>query len=280
MSKSVTVDGAEIFYEDIGSGPPLVFVHGVYVTGALWDDVTARLSAEHRCITPTWPHGAQRVPVGQGADLSVEAAARRIVNLLESLDLSDVTLVANDTGGGVVLSALADSTLPWERVSKLVFTNCDSFEHFPPAGFKPLVRLCRLNTALGAGVLRLLASGRGQGFFIRAVTKRGLDRARWPALFGGFATSAAVRREAAQFTAVLDPRHTLAATAAIEAWQKPVLMIWGDSDKVFPVSHGRRLAEAFPHATLHIVADGSTYVMLDDPDETASVIADFVKGAV
>lgn len=278
MSKSVVVDGAEIFYDDVGSGPPLVFVHGVYVTGALWHDVTARLSGEYRCVTPTWPHGAQRSPVN--ADLSVEAAAGRIVKLLETLDLSDVTLVANDTGGGVVLSALADSTLPWERVSRVVFTNCDTFEHFPPAGFKPLVQLCRLNVTLGAAVLRLLATGPGQSFFIRAVTKRGLDRARWPALFGGFATSAAVRREAAQFTAVLDPRHTLAATAAIAAWQKPVLVIWGDSDKLFPVAHGRRLADAFPHATLRTVADCSTYVMLDNPDETASAIADFVKGDV
>jgi pimeloyl-ACP methyl ester carboxylesterase len=278
VSKSVVVDGAEIFYDDVGSGPPLVFVHGVYVTGALWDDITARLSDEHRCITPTWPHGAQRDPVS--ADLSVEAAARRIINLLEALDLSGVTLIANDTGGGVVLSALADSTLPWERVSKLVLTNCDSFEHFPPASFKPLVGLCRINETLGAGVLRLLATGAGQGFFIRSVTKHGLDRARWPALFGGFATSAAVRREAAQFTAVLDPRHTLAATAAIEAYQKPVLVIWGDSDKLFPVSHARRLADAFPHATLRVVADSSTYVMLDDPDETASAIAHFVKGDV
>src|SRR3954447_8803271 len=155
----VVVDGAAISYGDVGSGPPVVFVHGVYVTGALWDDVAARLAGEHRCITPTWPFGAQRDPVGADVDLGVAASGRRIVKLLEALDLSDVTLVANDTGGGVLLSALADSALPWDRVSRVVFTNCDSFEHFPPASFAPLVRLCRLSTTVGAGALRLLATG-------------------------------------------------------------------------------------------------------------------------
>jgi pimeloyl-ACP methyl ester carboxylesterase len=206
---SVEVDGAAISYGDVGSGPPLVFVHGAYVTGALWDDLVARLIGAHRCITPTWPFGAQRDPVGSAVDLGVAVSGRRIVKLLEALELSDVTLIANDTGGGVLQSALADSTLPWDRVSRLVFTNCDSFEHFPPSGFAPLVRLCRLNQTVGAGVLRLLTTGPGQAMFIRAVTRHGVDRARRSALFGGFVTSAAVRREAACFTAGLHPRHTL-----------------------------------------------------------------------
>jgi pimeloyl-ACP methyl ester carboxylesterase len=255
-------------------------VHGAYVTGALWDDVVTRLSGEHRCITPTWPFGAQRDPVGADVDLGVASSGRRIVKLVEALDLSGVTLIANDTGGGVLQAALADSTLPWERVSGLVFTNCDSFEHFPPAGFAPLVRLCRLNATVGAGVLRLLATGPGQAMFVSAVTRHGLDRARRPAIFGGFAASAQVRRDAARFTAGLHPRHTLAATSAIKAWSKPVLVAWGESDRLLPLSHADRLADAFPQATLHVIADSSTYVMLDRPDETAAAIGQFVCGEV
>lgn len=274
---SVVVDGVAISYRDIGSGPPLVFVHGAYATGALWDDVVARLAGEHRCIAPTWPFGAQHDPVGPQADLGVRASGRRIVGLLEALELSDVTLIANNTGGGVLQAALADPTLPWERVSRLIFTNCDSFEHFPPAGFAPIVGLCRLNATVGAGVLRLLATGPGQSRFVSMVTRHGVDRARRPELFGGFVSSSAVRRDAARFTAGLHPRHTLAASAAISTWSKPVLVAWGDSDKLFPLSHARRLAAVFPHATLHVIADSSTYVMLDQPDETASAIAGFAQ---
>lgn len=275
--RSVVVDGASISYGDAGSGPPLVFVHGVYVTGALWYDVVERMAGDHRCLTPTWPFGAQHRPVGTEVDLGVRASGRRIIKFLEALDLSNVTLIANNTGGGVLQAALADSTLPWERVSRLVLTNCDSFEHFPPASFAPLVRLCRLNGAVGAATLRLLATSAGQAMFVSMVTRHGVERARWPALFGGFVTSQNVRREAARFTAGLHPAHTLAAVAAIRGWSKPVLIAWGDSDKLFPLSHGRRLADTFPCATLRPIADSSTYVMLDQPDETTSAIEEFVN---
>lgn len=277
MAESVVIDDAEIEYTETGSGPPVVFVHGVYVTGAVWNDVVQRLSETHRCIVPTWPLGAQRIPVGPGVDLGVAAAGRRIFKLLEVLGLSDVTLVANDTGGGIVQAALGDDLLDFERVARLVLTNCDSFEHFPPSGFAPLVRLCRLNATLGAGVLRLLATGPGLSRFASAVTRHGIDDARRPAIFDGFATSGQVRREAVSLTADLHPRYTLAATAAIKAWEKPVLVAWGNADKLFPMSHAHRLVDAFPHATLHTIEDSSTYVMLDQPDETASAISAFVK---
>src|SRR5262245_22733016 len=135
MDDNVEIDGARIEFTDIGSGSAVVFVHGVYVSGALWRDVAERLSTDHRCIVPTWPFGAQRLPVGNGVDLGVAAAARRIVKFLEALDLSDVTLVGNDTGGGIIQATLGNDLLDFGRVGRLVLTNCDSFEHFPPASF-------------------------------------------------------------------------------------------------------------------------------------------------
>ncbi|MGZ5396871.1 MAG: alpha/beta fold hydrolase [Mycobacterium sp.] len=276
---SVAVGDVEIEYTDTGSGPVVVFVHGAYVTGALWDDVVRRLSDTHRCIAPTWPFGAQAETVGAGVDLGVRSSGRRIVGLLEALDLSDVTLVANDSGGGIVLAALGNATLNWDRVSKLVFTNCDSFEHFPPKSFAPIVRLCALNQAAGAIVLKGLTTAPGLKVFTSAVTRNGIDAARRPAIFGGFLTSAAVRREAARFTADLKPSHTMAAVNALKQWDKPVLMTWGTSDKMFPLSHAQRLAETFPDAVVHTIEDSSTYVMLDRPDETAEAIRRFVNGS-
>lgn len=275
---TLQVDRAAIEYTECGTGSPVVFVHGAYVTGALWDDVAHRLSDTHRCIVPTWPFGAQRKPVAEPADLSVAAAGRRILGLLEALDLSDVTLVANDTGGGIVLAALADPRLDWSRVSRLVFTNCDSYEHFPPRSFAPIVRLCRLNRFVGAALLRLLTTPPGLKVFIGAVTRDGIDTERRPAVFGGFLSSAAVRRQALRFTAGLQPRHTMAAADAIEAWTKPVLLAWGEADEMFPLSHARRLADAFPNSTLEPIAGASTYVMSDRPEQTASAIRQFLDG--
>lgn len=276
---SVVVDEVEIEYTDVGAGAPIVFVHGAYVTGALWDDAIARLTGNHRCIAPTWPFGAQRRPVGGDVDLGVVAAGRRIIGLLEQLDLREVTLVANDSGGGIVLSALGIPDLDWSRVSRLVFTNCDSFEHFPPKSFAPLVKLCRVSGGAGALALGALASPPGLAFFKRAVTKDGIAKDRDSAIFGGFLGSADVRREAVRFSAALNPRHTKAAESAIGKWSKPVLVVWGTRDDLFPVSHAERLAEAFPDATLCLVEGSSTYVMLDRPAETADAIAAFVDGS-
>ncbi len=199
------------------------------------------------------------------------------MGLLERLDLHDVALVANDTGGGIVLAAVANAMPGWDRVSRLVFTNCDSFEHFPPHAFAPLVRLCAMSQTVGTLVLKGLTTGPGLKGFATAVTRDGIGQARRPAIFGGFLTSAAVRRDAARSTADLNSRHTLAAVDTLRKWDKPVLMVWGTDDKMFPLSHAQRLAQAFPSAEVRPVEGSSTYVMLDRPEETAEVIGHFLE---
>jgi pimeloyl-ACP methyl ester carboxylesterase len=258
------VDGLDIEYTDAGNGPVILFVHGVYVTGALWNEVIAELGDGFRSIAPTWPLGAHTTST-DGADLGAEAAARRIVGFMEALDLTDVTVVANDTGGGLVLASLGDPSLDTSRIARLVLTNCDSYEHFPPGSFAQIVKLCRLSSAVGGLVLRLLASGPGQSFFLKTVAKRPQTPQRQREIFGAFATSAATRRDAVTLTASLDPAITLRAAPAIEAFDKPVTLTWGIDDKLFPLAHARRLRDAFPHATLIEIPDCSTYVMLDAP---------------
>jgi pimeloyl-ACP methyl ester carboxylesterase len=270
--KQCIVDGAAIAYTETGSGPAIVFVHGVYVTGALWDDVVRQLGTKFRCVVPTWPLGGHE-PVAEDVDLGCAAAARRIAHLLEVLDLHDVTVVANDTGGGLTLAAIGDDTLDLSRIRGLVLTNCDSYEHFPPASFRPIVQLCRLSPRLGGAVLRGLASGRGQQFFLKQVCRTTVAPARRAAIFGAFATDRLSRQQAVRFTASLDPALTLQAAAAIEQFDRAVTLAWGTDDKLFPVDHAKRLAEAFPYARLVEIRDCSTYVMIDAPKQLAAEIS-------
>ena len=270
-TQQVRVDGVDIAYTDTGSGPTILFVHGVYVAGALWNDVVSELGGGFRCVVPTWPLGAHSTQTG-GADIGAEAAARRIVHFIEALDLRDVTVVANDTGGGLVLTALGDATLDKSRIGRLVLTNCDSYEHFPPGSFAQIVKICRLSATVGGGILRLLATGPGQSFFLRFVCANAPTKERQREIFGAFATSSGARRDAVRVTASLDPALTLRAAPAIEAFDKPVALVWGAADRLFPLDHVRRLSDAFPHATLVEVPDSSTFVMLDAPRELAAAI--------
>jgi pimeloyl-ACP methyl ester carboxylesterase len=269
--QQVRVDGVDIAYTDTGSGPTIVFVHGVYVTGALWNDVVSELGDDFRCVVPTWPLGAHSTPTS-GADIGAEATAGRIVHFIDALDLRDVTVVANDTGGGLVLTALGDATLDKSRIGRLVLTNCDSYEHFPPGSFAQIVKLCRFSSAVGGGILRLLATGPGQAFFLKAVSKHPPTPERQREIFGAFATSGTARHDAVTVTASLDPALTLRAAPAIAAFDRPVTLPWGTEDQLFPLDHARRLRDAFPHATLIEIPDSSTFVMLDAPGKLAEVI--------
>ena len=88
-----------IHYRDQGSGPVIVLIHGLLVNATVWDPLIAELSTGARCIAPDLPLGSHRTPMPAGADLSPLGVATLIAELLEKLELSDVTLVGNDTAG-------------------------------------------------------------------------------------------------------------------------------------------------------------------------------------
>ena len=270
----VVVDGVTIRYHASGEGRPVVFVHGVYVGGSLWDDVATRLDGM-RCIVPTWPLGAHRDPAPD-ADVSARATARRIPAFLEALDLRDVTLVGNDTGGGLCLAALGSDHPGVERIGRLVLTNCDSYEHFPPKGFDRIAGMARRFPPAAAGLLRLFATKPGQRMFLKSVCKNPPTGDAARRVFEAFPDSKGARRDALRLTQSLEPSVTLDAVDALEAFAKPVLLAWGDSDKFFPLDHARRLEADFPNARLEVIEGSSTYVMLDRPDELAAAISNFI----
>ena len=130
---------------DDGAGPPVVFVHGLLVDGELWRETAAALVPAHRCVVPDLPLGAHRHAMRAGADQSPRGVARLVGDLLDRLQLDDVTLVGNDTGGAICQFLVDERP---ERVARLVLTNCDGFDQFPPAPFGAMVKAARIPGAL------------------------------------------------------------------------------------------------------------------------------------
>src|SRR6185503_8499822 len=97
----IDLPAGRIRYREAGEGSPVVFVHGFLVDGRLWDGVVDELSATHRCLAPDWPIGAQQIPMRPGADLTPYGIADLISSFLEALDLNDVTIVGNNSGGAM-----------------------------------------------------------------------------------------------------------------------------------------------------------------------------------
>src|ERR1044071_7299223 len=97
--KEIPLPAGRIRYREAGEGKPIVFVHGYLVDGRLWDGVVDRLSDRFRCIAPDWPIGSQQIAMKPDADLSPPGIAATISSFLDALELEDVTIVGNDSGG-------------------------------------------------------------------------------------------------------------------------------------------------------------------------------------
>jgi pimeloyl-ACP methyl ester carboxylesterase len=129
-------------YVDVGTGRPALFVHGVGTSGLLWRNVIGALKEERRCIAVDLPlHG--RTPVQPGQDLSLTGLARVVEDFCAALDLSDVDLVANDTGGAVAQIVAAHQP---QRLASFTLTNCETLGNVPPWAFKPAVLAARART--------------------------------------------------------------------------------------------------------------------------------------
>lgn len=127
--RTVDIAAGEIECCERGGGPPIVLVHGAAVNGDLWRNVAPDLAADYRCIVPDLPSGSHSLPLRDDADLSLAGMAQVVADFIEALDLHDVAVVANDTGGAVAQWLVGHHP---ERIGWLVLTSCDAFDKFPP----------------------------------------------------------------------------------------------------------------------------------------------------
>ena len=274
-SRKVDLDAGAIHYRESGSGTPIVFVHGFLANGRLWDETAAGLAAANRCIVPDWPLGSHPEAMRPDADVTPRGIARMISEFLAALELEDVTIVGNDSGGAV--SQILVTEMP-ERVGRLVLTNCDCFEKFPPGRFKLMARSVRV-----PGVAAMIANSMRFRFMRRsplaygALTTGPIDDEVLRAFTDPSIDDSGVRRDGIRFFAAADPRDTLAAAARFGELEIPVLLAWGTDDPFFTVADARRLAAAIPDSTLVEIPGAATFTALDKPAEVAAAIASFVS---
>ncbi|WP_020668503.1 alpha/beta fold hydrolase [Amycolatopsis nigrescens] len=261
-------------YAEQGEGRPVVFVHGLLVNADLWRHVLPGVAAAgFRCLAPDWPLGSHRRPMAPDADLSPPGLARLIADFLAALDLRDVLVVANDTGGALTQILMARHP---ERIAGVVLTPSDSFEYFFPPIFAPLPRLARLPGAtwLAAAALRSTLVRRLPFAFGR-LTKRPLPVEAVRSYLDPAWRDPGIRRDLRRFLLGVHRRHTLAAASELPAFDRPVLLAWAPEDRLFPISLAHRLAELLPDAELAEIADSWTFVPEDRPAELTEHIVGF-----
>nr|WP_197427905.1 alpha/beta hydrolase [Halogeometricum sp. CBA1124] len=205
-----TLSQGTVEYEDAGTGDPILFVHGAFVDGGLWRNVAGPLSERFRCLVPTLPLGGHDVPMDPGADLTPSGLADLLAEFLDDVGVERVTLVGNDTGGAICQVFLA--AYP-ERVERLVLTNCDAFDNFPPAAARPFTWGARIPGATGL-FARALRSATARRLAFGLLAKHPIEPAVLDAYTDSLRTNAAVRRDLREVLLGVSSRYTEAAAEA------------------------------------------------------------------
>ncbi|WP_336083326.1 alpha/beta fold hydrolase [Nocardia sp. SSK8] len=274
-AREIALSAGRIRYHDTGTGSPVVFVHGLLVNADLWRKVVPGLAAAgHRCLAPDWPLGSHSIPM-PAADLTPTGLADLIAEFLDALDLTDVTVVANDTGGA--LTQLLMTRRP-ERIGRVVLAAVDCYETFPPFPFGTLMKVAKL-----PGTITPLLAPMRWKFVQRLplgfgwVTKHDLPAEIAQSYLAPARRSAAIRADLRRFAAGVSNRHTLAAAERFAEVDLPVQVIWSTEDKLFPMTLARRLAADLPHASLHTVDDSYTFLPEDQPELLTELIVEFTR---
>ncbi len=266
--REVRVEQGVIRYREAGSGAPVVFVHGALVNGDLWRNVAPALAGRVRCVVPDLPLGSHEVPMRADADLSPPGLARLVAGLLEALDLRDVVLVGNDSGGAICQLVVAGHP---ERISGLVLTNCDALENFLPPVLRPLQYGARVPGFM-ALLAKLLQTGPGRRALLATVAHRMPEPEVVHSCLAPIARDPGVRRDLRKVLLGVSNRYTIEAARAFPAFHWPVLLVWGEDDIFFPTRYAERLRDAFPDARLERLGGSRAFVPEDRPERLVELM--------
>jgi pimeloyl-ACP methyl ester carboxylesterase len=270
----VTLEQAKIEYRVLGpddsAHPPVLFIHGILVDHRLWMKAAEELARNgFRCILPDLPLGSHRIPVDGSVALTPLTVAEMIHEFIGALDLRDVTLVGNDTGGG--LCQLLVDAHP-EDVGRLVLTNCDAFEKFPPFPFNVVFATMRGPKSIGmlAKLMKVTAlrhSPLGYGLLCAP------DAALTASWLEPVSTDPRIAANLATLLRGVAAMDLTDVATRLPRFTKPVTIVWGMADRCFTPALGRRLAALFPNVVTVDVPGARTFVALDAPGAVVDAIA-------
>lgn len=275
--RTATVHGHELSFLDGGSGPVVLFIHGILGSQGQWAHLVDRLHDEHRVIVPDlFGHGDSAKPVG---DYSLGAHAATMRDLLDRLDIDRVTLVGHSLGGGI---AMEFYYLFPERVDRLVLVASGGLGR----EVNPVLRSATLPGA--EFVLPVIASA-----WVRARAEgagRALSRVGWrpgsdlTAIWKGFTSlgdGESRRAFLATTRAVIDPggQSVSAHDYLPDALPIPTLIVWGTRDRMIPAWHALTAQRSIPGCRVELFDRAGHFPHLDDPDRFADLLRDFIQAS-
>ncbi len=260
------LDNVRVHYLDQGSGPPLVLLHGLGSSTYSFRHNLPALSSRFRVVAPDMPGyglSSRDVP-----DLSLTAQARYLASFLDQLGIERASIAGHSMGGSVAQRF----ALMWpDRVDRLVLIASTTDEYM-------------LRGAWASFMMAPFVP-----FFVTAVMHNPVLREQWVrrAVHDSSYLTPEIRANYAQ------PGHIIGHVAAyqrlmlhrrrdlpidVSAIKAPTLILWGDTDRVVSLDHGRRLA-AIPDSRLELISKAGHWVQEERAEEVNALISGFLTAS-
>jgi pimeloyl-ACP methyl ester carboxylesterase len=270
----LTLHGQRLAYLEAGQGPPLLLIHGIAEAAWAWEVIIPSLARKHRVIAPDLlGHGRSAKPRG---DYSLGNQATLMRDLMISLDIEHATLVGHSLGGGITMQFAYQYP---ERCDRMILVASGGLGQdvtfvlrslgLPGADVVAPLFLSKATRDLMLGTARWL--GR------RGAKASPAQKAMWRS-YTGLTEPATRAAFMATVRAVIDQRGQR--VSALErlylAKSLPTLLVWGEKDRIIPVSHARAAHEEMPGSRLEVIDDAGHFVQLERPQRVAELILDFL----
>ncbi len=262
-----------IHYRLIGNGPSqIVFLHGFAASLHTWDDLALLFPTNEFTLhlLDLKGHGASSKPFG--GDYSALHNARLTTAYIRSHGLRDVTVIGHSFGGLVGLLA----ALEYREITRMVLIGAPGFPQQLPR-FMRLLRLPVIGPLLMNAVSadRIARKGLETAFHRHElITERLVER-----YAAGYRRKGSARALASTARQLVPP-NAAKHTARYGSLPIPVLLLWGEHDRVVMPTQGDRLARELKKSQLVIIPDCGHNPHEERPEETFAVIRRFLAAGI
>jgi pimeloyl-ACP methyl ester carboxylesterase len=272
--RHVTIHGHRRAYVKVGSGPALLLLHGLGCDHTTWLPVIDALARRYTVIAPDLlGHGASDKP---RADYSVGGFANGMRDLLTVLGVDRATVVGHSFGGGVAMQFAYQFP---ERTDRLVLVGSgglgpdvsSAIRAITTTGFYQVMSLLTLPGVRHAGTAGLRA-------LARTGIKEFRDLDEVAGIYESFRDPAGRSAIRHVVRSVVDWQGQIVTLAdrAYLTQAMPMCVIWGEDDRVIPVSHAHRAAELAPGARIEVIPNSGHFPHKDHPQRFVKILSDFV----
>jgi haloalkane dehalogenase len=268
MRRFATTSFGKIAYVERGRGKVALFLHGYPLNGFQWRGAIERLSTERRCIAPDYM-GMGYSEVSLEQSLAPEAQVEMLHGLMETLSVSAVDIVANDSGGAI--AQLFAAKYP-ERVRTLLLTNCDTAIDSPPPSFLPIIALAKKGEFADKSLVPQLAnkalarSAKGIGGLAYSYPTSPTDEA-IEMYFGPLVSSEQRKRQVESYAIALERNALVNIAPALRKFRAPARIVWGAADTIFSSASPEWLDKIFGNSKgVRRVRDAKLFFPEEMPD--------------